>query len=210
VKIKPAFFFLGLGIAIIVLTYFSIFSLTPKVEIYNPQDVLAFRKIKDKSLSSRVGAPFYQDAGFDALLYFPPNEKERFLLEVNWLENPEEADLMPDRIGYASHKKVGFVVLEKETWRDSLFLFKNLEEQDDSLYFVPFSDPSNGKKTYGGGRYLDLIVKKGKKATLDFNFAYNPWCAYKEAFVCARIPAENHLSRAIEAGEKNYSSQSHE
>lgn len=209
-KLNPGFLFLLLGIAIVLATFFSIRQFNPEEVEFSREDLLTFRQLKNKSLSSRVGAPFYQDPNFDSLSYFPPNAGERYVSEVSWLDNPTEIDLMPDRPGYASHIRVGFVVLAKETWRDSLYFFKNLEEKDDSLYFVPFSDPGNGKESYGGGRYLDLVLKKGKKALVDFNYAYNPWCAYKPEFVCARIPSENRLSREILAGEKQFPDEKHE
>lgn len=76
--------------------------------------------------------------------------------------------------------------------------------------FLPFRDTSNGSGTYGGGRYLydgikgaDLNPAPGQ-FTLDFNFAYNPSCAYNDHWVCPLSPAENRLSLAITAGEKQF------
>jgi uncharacterized protein (DUF1684 family) len=206
VNINTSLVFLFAGVSIVVGIFFSIMMLTPETEPFDPRNILKFRELKNQSLSQRVGAPFYLDSAFDSLHYYPPTEKERYRAEVFWLPSPEEADLMPDRPGYTSHLKSGFVVLEKETWRDSLYFYKNSDENSDSLYFIPFADLSNGRETYGGGRYLDVVLKKGKTAIMDFNFAYNPWCAYKEHFICAKIPAENHLSKAVEAGEKTYPS----
>ncbi|HEV7350560.1 DUF1684 domain-containing protein [Telluribacter sp.] len=75
--------------------------------------------------------------------------------------------------------------------------------------FVPFKDPTNGTTTYGGGRYLDLRTNdvKDKRLLLDFNKAYNPYCAYSDGYSCPIPPAENHLKVAIEAGEKTYAKQ---
>jgi uncharacterized protein (DUF1684 family) len=72
--------------------------------------------------------------------------------------------------------------------------------------FVPFMDLTNGEETYGGGRYLDMSKNdiKGKMVVVDFNKAYNPWCAYSEGYNCPIPPLENHLEIAIEAGEKNF------
>jgi len=70
--------------------------------------------------------------------------------------------------------------------------------------FLPFQDLSNGQETYGGGRYMDLLradIKAGK-IMLDFNKAYNPYCAFGEGFSCPIPPSENRLSVAIKAGEK--------
>ena len=71
--------------------------------------------------------------------------------------------------------------------------------------FLAFADETSARETYGAGRYLDL--KKIGGATeieLDFNRAYNPYCAYAEGFSCPLPPPENILKIAIRAGEKTY------
>ncbi len=72
--------------------------------------------------------------------------------------------------------------------------------------FLPFKDYSNGDLTYGGGRYLDIRKSSLEDGTfkLDFNKAYNPWCAYSSGFNCPIPPVENHLPFAVYAGEKMY------
>ncbi len=72
--------------------------------------------------------------------------------------------------------------------------------------FLPFKDATNGRETYGGGRYIDLRmgdIKEGK-TVIDFNKAYNPSCAYSDGYACPIPPRDNHLAVAVEAGEKNY------
>lgn len=70
--------------------------------------------------------------------------------------------------------------------------------------FVPFTDFTNGISTYGGGRYLDIDIPKGENSELDFNSAYNPYCAYSKRWSCPLIPFENHLNISLLAGEKKY------
>ena len=72
--------------------------------------------------------------------------------------------------------------------------------------FLPFTDNTNGKETYGGGRYIDLRDKDFKNNTvvIDFNKAYNPYCAVGGNFMCPKPPDENQLQIAIPAGEKLY------
>ena len=74
--------------------------------------------------------------------------------------------------------------------------------------WVPFRDKTSGKETYGAGRYLDLEPERQRTAEgkwiLDLNRAYNPWCAYSEAYTCPFIPPENWLEVPIRAGEKRY------
>lgn len=75
--------------------------------------------------------------------------------------------------------------------------------------FLPFTDATSGRETYGGGRYLldtikgaDLGVDGGGWTVLDFNFAYAPSCAHSPRYVCPLAPAENRLPRPVRGGEK--------
>lgn len=72
--------------------------------------------------------------------------------------------------------------------------------------FLPFKDFTNGETSYGGGRYLDFEkgdIQEGQ-LSIDFNKAYNPYCAYSDGYSCAVPPKENHLQTAIEAGEAGF------
>lgn len=70
--------------------------------------------------------------------------------------------------------------------------------------FIPFTDLTNGETTYGGGRYLDFKIPNSLKVTIDFNKAYNPYCAYNGIYSCPIPPEENNLPIKIEAGVKKY------
>jgi uncharacterized protein len=76
--------------------------------------------------------------------------------------------------------------------------------------FIPFRDATSGSETYGAGRYLDAglerVANGAQTVVLDFNLAYNPYCAYNDAYCCPLPPAENRLPIAIRAGERAYSS----
>ena len=69
-------------------------------------------------------------------------------------------------------------------------------------YFTAFGDETSGNTTYGGGRYLDLAIGKSDRVEIDFNKAYNPYCAYFEDFTCPLPPLENLLTVEIKAGER--------
>jgi uncharacterized protein len=79
--------------------------------------------------------------------------------------------------------------------------------------FVPFRDATSGRETYGAGRYLEIELQRHAKgahtATLDFNLAYNPHCAYSSDYSCPIPPPENTLPIAITAGERAYSEGQH-
>ncbi len=70
--------------------------------------------------------------------------------------------------------------------------------------FVPFTDATSGKETYGGGRYLDLEIPEGETLNIDFNYAYNPYCAYTDGYSCPIPKPESRLPIAIDVGEKAY------
>jgi len=99
---------------------------------------------------------------------------------------------------YVRAGKLSFEIHKKQ----SLTLFRSTS--DSNHYFLPFRDATSGVTTYGGGRYLDMAVEAGGWVVLDFNYAYNPFCAYNDDYDCPIPPAENSLSIPIEAGEKAY------
>lgn len=202
-RIKPFYFFLMAAFLILAIGFFSVMQ-WGAAQDQQPGDILDYRHLKDNALKSKVGAPFYGQESFDSLRYFPFNPEEVFITDFFPLPPGQNLDLMPDRAGYDSHRLAGYVFLSRETWTDTLFIFKALDEKSDTLFFAPFLDETNGKQTYGGGRYLDVVIKKGKPVRLDFNYAYNPYCAYNEEFICARVPNMNSISRPIAAGEMNY------
>lgn len=80
------------------------------------------------------------------------------------------------------------------------------QEKYKDYLFVPFGDATSGFESYGGGRYLDFTISdiKNNMLVIDFNKAYNPYCAYTTGYNCPIPPEENLLTVAIPAGEKNY------
>lgn len=107
--------------------------------------------------------------------------------------------------------KYGIAYFTKSDTTYYLHLYQNLALAQQETYkdylFLPFKDETNGETTYGGGRYLDFRtadVAADNTLILDFNKAYNPWCAYSDGYNCPIPPVENHLKLAVEAGEKNF------
>ena len=102
------------------------------------------------------------------------------------------------------YKEYGIIYFEINKKKFSLKIYQNqklkeIEKYKDYL-FLPFTDNSNGTETYGGGRYLDLKIPQDSTIVLDFNKAYNPYCAYNHGYSCPVPPKENYLDIKIEAG----------
>ncbi|MDT0557120.1 DUF1684 domain-containing protein [Ichthyenterobacterium sp. W332] len=69
---------------------------------------------------------------------------------------------------------------------------------------IPFYDDTNGETTYGGGRYVEARIPEGDHLVINFNQAYNPYCAYSDRYSCTLVPRVNYLETAVEAGVKAY------
>ncbi|QSB25023.1 DUF1684 domain-containing protein [Flavobacterium sp. CLA17] len=93
------------------------------------------------------------------------------------------------------------VSLQLNVYR-SIDLSKTKEYKDH--LFLPFSDLTSGKESYIGGRYIDLKIPKGETIAVDFNQAYNPYCAYNHKYSCPLVPLENDLKIEIKAGVKTF------
>ncbi|MCV9385349.1 DUF1684 domain-containing protein [Reichenbachiella ulvae] len=106
----------------------------------------------------------------------------------------------------AKYDKFGIVEFELDGQVHQLTVYQShrlreMEEYKDHL-FLPFTDMTSGDDSYGAGRYLDLIIPDGDQIILDFNKAYNPYCAYSEGYSCPIPPSENNLQVRIESGIK--------
>ena len=109
----------------------------------------------------------------------------------------------------AKYQQYGVLYFDKNGKTYSLQIYQNIRLLTSQKYFdylfLPFKDTTNGDTTYGGGRYLDLRldnIGSDQMMVIDFNKAYNPWCAYSDGYNCPIPPATNHLEMAVEAGEK--------
>ena len=163
-----------------------------------------FRKHKDEYFASGGHSPLdpAEQTNFEGLAYFPYDPALQFELEIDAMENQGS----PLTLDSSDGEKVDFLIAGKVR-----FLVENgeyeltlLKDYDRGRFFVPFSDATSGLETYKGGRYIDPQQKPNGKLVLDFNYAYNPYCAYGEGWSCPKPPVENQLDIRIEAGEKNY------
>ncbi len=121
-------------------------------------------------------------------------------------EQPFEMKTTTDRLPlYLKYGELTFRLKEQE-FRLNIYQNQNLmhEEGYEDYLFLPFLDETNGLDSYGGGRYIDARIPKGNTMLIDFNSAYNPYCAYNDKYSCPIVPRENYLKLRIEAGVKAF------
>lgn len=161
-----------------------------------------FRKHKDEYFASGEHSPLNSAdrSGFEALTYFPYNPSLQFEVEID----PTDDQGDPLTLDTSDGEKAEFLIAGKVR-----FLVDNgeyeltlLKDADRGRFFLPFHDATNGRETYKDGRYIDPQQKPNGKLTLDFNYAYNPYCAYDEGWSCPLPPEQNKLPVEILAGEK--------
>jgi len=158
------------------------------------------------SIHPQSPIPLEERGKFKGLDYYPPNPDYRFALKLH--EHPKKKRI---EMSYTRGDEKEFL-----RWGEFRFEIGGKEQvlqayksnPDEERLFVPFRDATSGKETYGAGRYLDLEpgihLTVERKWIIDFNRAYNPWCAYSENYTCPFVPPENWLKVLIRAGEKKY------
>ncbi|CAN5907077.1 DUF1684 domain-containing protein [soil metagenome] len=168
--------------------------------------IYTFRQRKDDFFKTDPASPT-EAADFGGLRYFPVAPALTFTLKLEPFAAPERLELVTsvgDVQPYLRYGRVRFTV-GGESCTLTLFIPEADGEALSEHFFVPFKDATNGRETYGVGRYVEPVrLGDGNKVQLDFNTAYNPYCAYSESYRCPLPPAENRLGVAIRAGEKAY------
>ena len=137
------------------------------------------------------------------LRYYPPDAKYSAPAQLRIAaEGQRPVQLMPTSTGtLMRYERVGLLEFTLEGQPLSLAAFVPEGTRQISELFVPFADLTTGKETYSSGRYLDLAPTASGTYTVDFNYAYNPYCAYNKEYECPFPPASNRLKVPIHAGE---------
>lgn len=190
--------FLFLIPIIAILAYFSIPTAKPVEE--TGADVLKIRRDKDEAFKNGEESPIKDKSAFQGLKYYSFNKD--YIVDFV-LEKADKAKTVELKMTDGTTEKlILFGKLKGEIGGFTLSLL--LYQHEDGNFFLPFKDKTAPTETYGGGRFLDLPLTnvKNNRLRVDFNLAYNPYCAYNEDFACPIPPAENTLPIRIEAGEK--------
>lgn len=164
------------------------------------------RTEKDLYMSNDFNSPFLTtNTPFHRLDYFEIDKS--YVIEATFIRNniTDSITLITNTGENQVYYIYGNAVFEVDGKNCLVQLLKAPESEK---LFLPFMDKTSGESTYGAGRYLDLEIPRKDEITIDFNLAYNPYCAYTPAYSCPFPPKENVLGVAIEAGEKTFSKSS--
>lgn len=186
-----------------------VYSFLPSAE--SPKDYIASvqkdREQKDEFMRTAPDSPFAgKTSSFHGLNYYPVDPGFKIKAQLTPIDNKNVMTLATTDGSVAHYLQYGYATFDRDGFNNKLLI---LEVMDDGPHkgdlFLAFGDATSGNDTYGAGRYLD--IKKVPAATtivLDFNKAYNPYCAYSNGFSCPLPPRENLLQIPIQAGEKDY------
>lgn len=162
-----------------------------------------YRAEKDSGFRQR-GSPLVERvrSRFKGLEYYPAMVELSVIARLEKFPNPEPVNLMTTTGEPRPMLRYGqfhFTVDGKEC---VLTAYQSVEHPEH--LFLPFRDATNGTETYGAGRYIDLAAQPESSVhyLIDFNLAYNPYCAYNPAYSCPVVPRENFLTVPIRAGER--------
>lgn len=174
------------------------------------QTAQEFQDELNKSYADKEKSPLTEEdfKTFTHLDFFPITDE--FIIKAKFIrarkEKPFEMKTTTARLPI--YKKYGELHFTFEGNEYKLNVYQNLDlikkEGYEDYLFLPFSDTTNGEETYIGGRYIDCRIQKELEWTIDFNKAYNPYCAYNYKYSCPIVPMENDLPIAIKAGVKKF------
>ena len=158
-----------------------------------------FRAEKDYFFAHHQQSPLTpeQKAKFKGLKYFPEVDELRFELPVEILAGRQEIQIPTSTGDFQSYYRYGKIRFQVEGQQVELTVYTS-----ENGYFLPFVDSLANKETYPAGRYLELEELPDGRLRVDFNLAYNPYCAYNDMWSCPLTPVENRLKVPIRAGEK--------
>ncbi|MRX41190.1 DUF1684 domain-containing protein [Flavobacterium sp. LC2016-23] len=177
---------------------------------FDKSDAEKFQKTINAEYADAKTSPLMAEdlKSFKTLDFYPVNSKYFANAKLVKAKNEKVFEMKttgtrtPKYIKYGTlYFKIDGVALQLNVYR-SIDLSKTKEYKDH--LFLPFSDLTSGKESYIGGRYIDLKVPKGDTIAVDFNQAYNPYCAYNHKYSCPLVPLENDLKIEIKAGVKAF------
>ncbi|RMF79385.1 MAG: DUF1684 domain-containing protein [Chloroflexi bacterium] len=163
--------------------------------------LLAHRREKDQFMKAHPQSPLKPEhrANFNGLAYYEPNPALDLRVTVRQFEHQEIVKMQTTTGEPRDFRRYGEFTFNVDGQEARLTIYWNAHG-----FFLPFVDAGAGNETYGAGRYLEPELLDDNSFHIDFNLAYNPFCAYNDAYSCPLPPPENRLNVHIRAGEKNF------
>jgi uncharacterized protein len=165
------------------------------------------RKGTDRFMRTSDQSPFAKNSKeFKGLKYFPTDSKYKIIADLTPITDKKMIVLGTSDGKEQRLIEYAFAEFKLDGVKNKLLILESMEMGPTrGTLFLAFGDETSGDETYGGGRYLDIKKVPGSTTiTLDFNKAYNPYCAYNDTYSCPLPPPDNMLQVSIKAGEKNY------
>ncbi|HHC80241.1 MAG TPA: DUF1684 domain-containing protein [Flavobacteriia bacterium] len=197
---------------IILVLLISLTACSQKKEIFDnyTAEIKDFQYNLNKEYADSIRSPLTKEdlKKFSSLEFFPIDST--YKVTAKFIRTPDEEpfEMTTTTSRKSIEVKYGEVHFTLKDTTLTLNVYQNvklkLTDQYKNYLFLPFTDKTNGKESYGGGRYIGLEIPKGDTIIIDFNKAYNPYCAYNPKYSCPIPPRENDLPVAIKAGVKAY------
>ena len=165
----------------------------------NMNSLQEFRKMKDDFFAHEDESPLTpgQKKIFKGLKYFAPNPDLKLEVRVHEFPEKQQVEMQTTTGDIQEYQRYGRFSFNVDGQPAELTIY-----QSESGWFLPFVDSRSGKETYPAGRYLEPEPLGDDRFMVDFNLAYNPYCAYNDTWSCPLTPFENRLKIPIRAGEK--------
>ncbi|SHJ56107.1 hypothetical protein SAMN04488508_110173 [Aquimarina spongiae] len=179
-------------------------------EVSNVQRILSFQDELNHEFAAEETSPLSPKdlKSFKTLDFFKIDTS--FCFKAKFVRTPYETPfIMKTTTGreplYVKYAEAHFEFQDKK-YTVNIYQNQGLttESEYENYLFLPFTDLTNGETTYAGGRFIDLSIPEGDEILIDFNTAYNPYCAYNDRYSCPIPPEENHLNLLIPVGVKKY------
>lgn len=178
---------------------------TPEQKEYIKK-IKSIREDKNKEFQSAPYSPFVQDAAahFSPLKYYPVNPDFVFVSKLTEYQPKDSVIVLGTKGEERKVIKYGFLTFNHKGKDYRLNVYQGKSKSGEEYHSVWFTDLTTGEETYGVGRYIDFEVNPDKNFdyTIDFNLAYNPYCAYSSKYSCAVPTKDDFLDMKVLAGEK--------
>jgi uncharacterized protein len=181
---------------------------------YSPEDekyiteINKLRQQKDDFMKNDPSSPFNSrtKVEFSNLKYYKPDPEFVFKSKLYEFEKKDTIIIYGTKGEKRNAVKFGYVKFNHDGKDYLINVYEGITRNGETYYSIWFTDKTTGKETYGVGRYIDFDLNPDKNFVyaIDFNLAYNPYCAYSPDYSCAIPSKEDHIDLAVEAGEKSF------